>query len=237
MLAGGPPAGAQTIGYTASFYAARAHYPDGRLAGTYVFNSLDLTHGPARISASVPFIRQRVTFTETTDGAAGEPGSTSTGFGDPVVRLDLRLVDDRRSGVQFGIAASVKPALVSADSGLGTGVADVAGGASLFVTIRGTSLFADALFWKYGDPEGMDFADTLSYSVGIGRRIGRGRWSAMASLAGFSAGIDGGPAPLQLSAALLALIGTGHSVAITASVGLNDASGDFSVGTSWRIAR
>lgn len=68
------------------------------------------------------------------------------------------------------------------------------------------------------------------------RVLGSGRWSGMVSLAGFSQGIDDASPPVQLNVAALALAGRGQSLAITASVGLNDDSG-FSVGTSWRIAR
>jgi len=240
-LAGATPAGAQTAGYTASFYVARATYPGQQLTGTYLFNSVDVARGPVRVSASVPFIHQRLTFTEVTiDPAGGTPlpdEDTSTGFGDPVVRLDVRLVDDRKRGLQIAFAASVKPSIVDAANGLGTGVTDVAAGGSVFMTVGPTSVFADVLFWKYGDPEGLNFQDTLSYSVGVGRRIGTSRISALASLAGFSKGIEGAAAPLQLSVAMLALVGGRQSIAITASVGLNDESGDFSIGTSWRIAR
>ena len=54
---------------------------------------------------------------------------------------------------------------------------------------------------------------------------------------GFSQGIDGAAAPAQLNVALLRILGRHQSVAITGGVGLNGGSEDFSVGTSWRIAR
>lgn len=232
---------AQDIGYTGSVYVARGTYPTDRVTSVYVFNSVDVTGGPLRVSVSVPFMRQRTTFTgATTDPLTGTPAAleeTSTGFGDPLIRVDVRLLDDRPRALQIGIAGSVKPAFVDAASGLGTGAADVAAGGSVFKAAGGTSLFADLLFWKYGDPEDVDFQDTLSYSVGLGRVIGSGRWSAMVSLAGFSHGVDGAAAPLQLNIMVLTLAGRRQSVAVTAGIGLNDSSTDFAIGTSWRIAR
>lgn len=85
-------------------------------------------------------------------------------------------------------------------------------------------------------PRGVDFEDTLSYSVGVGRVLGASRWSAMVSLAGFSKGLEGAAAPVQLNAALLTLISRRQSIAVSAGIGLNDSSGGFSLGTSWRIS-
>ena len=58
----------------------------------------------------------------------------------------------------------------------------------------------------------------------------------MVSLAGFSNGLEGAAAPVQLNAALLTLISRRQSIAISAGFGLNDSSGGFSLGTSWRIS-
>lgn len=237
VAAGAWPVHAQELGYTASLHVARGTYPGERVTGVYIFNSVDVTHGRLRVSVSVPFIRQRITFTDLTmDPATSALRDTISGFGDPLFRLDVTLLDDRTRGLQVALAGSVKPPLVDIGSGLGTGMTDVAAGGSVFKAAGSTSLFADVLFWKYGDPEGLDFQDTLSYSVGVGRLIGHGRWSALVSLAGFSHGIEGAAAPLQLNIAMLTLLGR-QSFAITAGVGLTDSSGDFSIGTSWRLAR
>jgi hypothetical protein len=149
----------------------------------------------------------------------------------------VRLFDDASRPLQVAVVGSGKMPVVDVDSRLGTCEMDVAAGGSLFRAMGGTSLFADLLFWKYGDPEGVDFEDTLSYSVGFGRLLGASRWSAMVSLAGFSKGLEGAAAPVQLNAALLTLISRRQSIATSAGFGLNDSSGGFSLGTSWRISR
>lgn len=234
------PARGQEVGYTASLFVARSTYPTDRFTSTYLFNSVDLTVGPFRASVSVPFVRQRViTFDAVLDPATGaltDLETTTTGLGDPLVRTDLRVIDDRSRGLQIAVAGSVKLPVVEAEGGLGTGQADIGIGGSVFKVAGRTSLYADILFWKYGDPEGLDFEDSLSYSIGIGRVLGSGRWSGMISLAGFSQGVGESAPPVLLNVAALALAGRRQSLAITASVGLNDNSG-FSIGTSWRIAR
>jgi len=238
MLAAPAPARAQEVGYTASLFAARSTYPTDRFTSLYFFNSVDLTAGPVRASLSLPLVRQRVTtFDAAVDPATGlvtDLETTTTGLGDPLVRADVRVIDDRSLGLQVAVAASVKLPVVDAEDGLGTGETDYGIGASVFKTAGRTSVYADVLFWKYGDPEGIDFEDSLSYSVGMGRVLGSSRWSAMVSLAGFSQGVGAAAPPVQLNVAVLALAGRRQSVAVTAGIGLNEGSG-FSIGTSWRI--
>jgi hypothetical protein len=237
LLLAAASAGAQTIGYTASVFVARSTFDTDRATSLYLFNGADLTAGPLRVAASVPLVRQRITPLDSlTDPAASREATTSVGFGDPLIRVDVRVVDDRRRGFQLAAAGSIKPALVDPDGGLGTGVSDYAAGLSAFKTIRRTAILADALYWKYGDPEGVEFENSWSYSLGVGRPIGGSSWSTLVSVAGFSA-IAGTPAPLLLNIGLLTLTGPHQSLAITAGVGLTSSASDFSIGTSWRTQR
>lgn len=240
LLLGVAPARGQEVGFTASMHVARGTYATIELTSVYLFNNLDVTAGPLHASVSVPLIWQRTSLIDTAIDPsieAAAPGDyTSVGLGDPLIRADVRLVNDTSRALTIAVVGSVKPSVVDADSGLGTGATDVGGGGSVFKAMGRTSVFADALFWTYGDPEGVDFEDSLSYSVGLGRVLGSGRWSAMVSLAGLSRGVAGVSSPVQLNVAMLRLLGNHQSIAITTSVGLTDGSGDFSIGMSWRIA-
>jgi hypothetical protein len=234
---------AQSLGYTGSVFVSNASYPGdgGRATSVYVFNSVDVATGPVRASVSVPFVRRNATFTDPTvdpvSGGATEWTETAIGLGDPLVRADFTLFNDRSRGLLFTIAGSVKFPLASVEDGLGTGETDVGVGGTFFGARGSTSLFADLMFWSYGDPPGWDYPDSLSYSVGVGRVLGSGRWSTMASLGGFSHALEGQPGPLQLTVTMLALVGRRQSIAFTAGVGLNDASRGLSAGTTWRIVR
>jgi hypothetical protein len=241
VLVAAAPASAQEVGYTGSVYVTHGTYTVDADAKTsvYLFNSVDLTSGPFRAAVSVPWVRQTTSgfTTDPLTGAVQELTQTTTGFADPLIRVDVRLLDDRAHGLQIGAAGSVKLPVVDVDTGRGTGEADFAGGGTIFKTFAGTSVFGDVLFWKYGDPEGVDFEDMLSYSIGLGQVLGNGRWSTMISLSGFSQGLAGAAAPVQLNVALLTLPARFQSFAITGGFGLNDTSGGLSIGTSWRIAR
>jgi hypothetical protein len=241
VLAGRSPVAAQDIGYTASFFVARATSSTETFESIYVFNSVDVSHGPLRLTFSVPFVRQHFVADATIDPFDGSEipavDETSTGFGDPLVRVDVALVDDFARALQIGVAASIKPAVVDVEDGLGTGEADFGVGMSAFKAVGRTSLLFDAMYWKYGDPEGVDFENSLSYSMGVARIVGSGRWSPMVSVSGFSSGFAGLPAPVQLNFGVLGLVQRRQSLAVTASFGVTESAGDFSLGVSWRIGR
>jgi hypothetical protein len=216
-------------------FVARTTYETERSDAVYVFNSVDITGGSFRLSASVPFIRQRVRPAGSlVDRAVASTPVTNTGFGDPLIRLDVWLVDDWSRRLQVGVSGSVKPAVIDAADGLGTGAADYGVGVSVFNAVGPTAMLADVSFWKYGDPEGIDFENALSYSFGIGRTLGTGRWSTLVSLAGFSPTGDASP-PLLLTLGIMALTGRSQSLSITAGFGLTDSASDYSIGASWRI--
>ena len=200
VVLGSSPAAAQALGFTSSLNGARGTYPMERVDSVYVFNGVDIGHDFFHLAVTIPWMRLATTPSGVVDGAIEPPpAATTTGFGDPLFRCDVRVLDDRSRSLQVGVAASIKPPIVDASSGRGTGEADYAVGFNVFKTINRTSLMTDVLFWKYGDPVAVDFADAWSYSVGAAQILGDGRWSAIASVAGFSAGVAGTPAPLALN--------------------------------------
>ena len=236
LLSGIAPASAQEVGVSLAVSGARGTYDAAyRLSGLYLFAGVDVTGGPVRLWASVPFIWNSSSV-DTLDPVTGATSSyqSTTGMGDPLVRVDLRLLNDRAHSLQVRAAAAVKPSLVDATSGRGTGKTDVAVGGSVFRGFGRTSVFADALYWKYGDPDGIDFQDAVVYSVGFGRVIGTGRWTSMVTLSGASKAMTGGDAPMQLNLAALLAAGRRQSLALSGGVGLRGVSGGVSLSTSWR---
>jgi hypothetical protein len=240
LMAGAAPARGQEVGVSLAVAGVRGTYDASyRLSGLYLFASVDVTGGPFRLWASVPFIRSSATV-DTVDpvtGATTTSETTNSGVGDPLVRVDVRLVNDRDRSLYVRAAAAVKPSLVDASSGLGTGKTDVAVGGSVFKGIGRTSIFADALYWKYGDPDGIDLQDAVVYSVGFGRIIGTGRWSSMVTVSGASKAIvAGSDAPMQLNLAALLSATRRQSLAMTLGIGLRGVTGGVSVSTNWRVA-
>ncbi|MGE0813341.1 MAG: hypothetical protein AB7O28_21755 [Vicinamibacterales bacterium] len=221
---------AQTAGYTAALAGVRGTYPGERVDSVYVFHTVDVAGGPMRASVTVPWIRMEST------PAAGAASATVSGFGDPLLRADVRVVD-RPYALQVSLAGAVKAPLVDAATGRGTGEVDVAGGINILTVVSRTSLMADVLAWKIGDPPDVDYTDAVSYSVGVAHTFGAGRWSALSSLSGSSAGIGDLSPPVALTIGALAVVGRRHSVVGSVSLGLTDGASDVSAGVSWRVAR
>ena len=239
LLAGAAPAAAQQVGFSLAAAGARGTYDATyRLSGAYLFAGVDVTGGPVKLWVSVPFIRSSSTVDaiDPVTGATVTSKASNSGVGDPLVRLDLRLIDSRTHSLQFRVSSAVKPSIVDASGGLGTGKTDVAVGGSLFKGFGRTSVFVDALYWKYGDPDGIDFQDAVVYSVGFGRVFGTGRWGTMVTVSGASKAIAGGDAPTQLNVAALYSASRRQSLAVSAGVGLTGVTGGVSVSTSWRTS-
>ncbi len=228
---------AQTVGATVSIFAVRGTYATETTDGLYLFAGVDAAGGPVRLAVSFPLMRvESNPLAPLPDGTLLVPYS-STGVGDPLLRGDLRIVNDTKRGLQVSVAGAAKFGLVEATSGRGTGEHDLGAGGSAFAFRGQTSLMADVMFWHYGDPDGVDYEDGLSYSVGAGRLIGTGRWSVLGSVAGFSTGIAGAPPPVSVGVSLLGAFVNGQSMAVSANFGLNESASDFAVGVSWRISQ
>lgn len=242
LLGGGGVVAAQDVGYTASVFVARNSGPDATFDSISMFNSVDVGRGPLRLTFSVPLGRYHAVIEDGVDAVDGAviPGSdtTASGFGDPWIRADVRVLDDRVRGLSVSLAGSVKPPLVDPEAGLGTGKLDYAFGVSLYKSSGRTALLADALYSVFGDPEGFEYKDGLSFSTGVASTLSRsGRWSALVTVSGFTAGYAGLPAPVQLNTGVLTLVGRRHSLVVSAGFGLTESAPDVSVSTSWRISR
>jgi Putative MetA-pathway of phenol degradation len=220
---------AQTVGFSTAVYGARSSGPAARLDSLFVFPAIDITAGPMRAALTVPLVR---TTSETSDGGV----STSSGAGDPLMRLDVRVWEHASRGPRVTVAAAVKPALVDPDTGRGTGQSDAAIGATLVHPMTSGSLMADVMYWRYGDPAGVDFPDAWAYSLGATHTIGL-NWSLLGAVSGFTAALPGEARPMSFTLGLLRMLQRRQSVAVTASLGANDSAGDFSIGASWRIVR
>ena len=220
----------QTVGYTVGLAGIRGTYPGERLDSTYVFHTFDASAGVIRASLTVPWMRVEST------PDLGAP-ATLSGLGDPLLRADVRVAASAAEGWQLSLAAAVKPPIVDAESGRGTGELHVAAGATAMKMMGRTSLLADLLYWKYGDPEGAAFADTLAYSVGLARRLGGGRWSMLSSLSGSTAPVGDLDRPLAVTMAVLAMVGRRQSVVLSATAGLTNGASDAGVAVSWRVVR
>jgi hypothetical protein len=154
------------------------------------------------------------------------------GVGDPTFRVGVDLVPADRGAVSVTLSGEVKAPLADPARGFGTGEWD--GGAALSVggRVGSTVLFGEVGYWVLGDLPDLPLENPVSYSVGLGHRLGD-RLTLLASLSGYSRIVAGTDPPLDLGGALGYRLGEGRSLSLGVTIGLSESSPDVSVSAGW----
>lgn len=155
--------------------------------------------------------------------------------GDPSLRVGL----DAYAGtgvvrtVSFSVGA--KAPVRDIDSGVGTGAWDVGTGASAAFGLGRTWIFLDGAYWWFGDLPDLELEDGLMYSVGISRLLGSGGTSLLASVSGGARIVPTADAPLSASLGISRFLDGGRTLSLGVSVGLSEATSDFSTYLGWSL--
>lgn len=160
---------------------------------------------------------------------------SQVGIGDPIGRIDVALSqgDTERPLVSF--VGAVKAPLADVGRGFGTGQWDVGAGLSGAVRLGGTSVLADALYWKIGNPAGASLRNAVAYALSIGRALPGGSWSVLGTVSGASSLWVGLEAPMQAGMGVGYLLESGSSVFVTGAAGLTRTAPALSTGLGWRV--
>jgi len=134
-----------------------------------------------------------------------------------------------------GIQGGAKPPVRSLASGVGTGAWDVGGGLSMVVGAGGALLFGDCAYWSFGDLPDLELDGGVLYSVSVSHPVMAPRGSVLFSVTGSSAVAETLDAPLSVGGGFLYLVRDRTSVSVGASVGLTEASPDFSSWVGWSV--
>lgn len=171
---------------------------------------------------------------EGSDTVAG-PASYRAQVADPMISVGVEVLEPRGAFLGLDLTGSAKIPVRSIESGVGTGELDV--GLTLSTAVgRGRALlFADAGWWSYGDPPGLELKDVVSWSLGVGGLLGT-RTSGLVSLSGSSRLMDAVEAPLDLAALLSLELNDNLSLTLSAGAGLSEASPDFTLGAGTRVS-
>lgn len=195
--------------------------PTGGLAGTPGTGSVasgmgsDMHGGTMNPSSDMPF--------------------SHVGIGDPVARIDAGLLRGEADHPLLSFVGAVKAPLADVNRGFGTGQWDVGAGFSSAANVRGTSVFADAVYWKLGNPPGGGLRNAVAYTVSVGRSIAASHWSVLGALSGSSSLWTGLEAPVQAGLGLGYLLESGSSMFATAAAGLTRTAPTISTGLGWRV--
>lgn len=172
-------------------------------------------------------------------GGTMTPSSSMTGahvgIGDPVARIDVALVERDSRAMRVGIVGAAKAPLSDAGHGFGTGEWDAGAGLSAGGVVAGITLFADAVYWRIGNPPGASFRNAVAYSLWAGRPVANARWSVLATISGATSLWAGLGAPARAGAGIGYLSPSGVGVFGTAAAGLTRTSPALSAALGWRV--
>ena len=235
-----------------------------RTWSAYLSNGLSWSDGRFRASASIPLVMQPEGWVQysgagmmvPTGGMAGSAGGStsnnpgmmnggtmtpssnmpfsSVGVGDPIGRIDVALSRADQDPV-LRLVGAVKAPLADVSRGFGTGEWDVGAGLSSTVKVASMSVFAEAVYWKLGNPPGGSVRNAVAYALSMGRALPRSRWSVLGSVSGASSLWTGLAAPVQAGMGVGYLFESGSSVFATAAAGLTRTAPAISTGLGWRV--
>ncbi len=250
---------AAEIGYSGALQFATGEYIfTDRTNSLYLLNGFYVSEGRVRVSVTLPVIYQNTSLVsnggpgmissggEGGDGAGGhmQGGQMQSvgmndfreiGVGDPLGRVDVEILKRGRGFPSVSIAALAKPPVANAGRGFGTGEWDFGAGLS---AARGMSRFflsASMIYWKIGDPPGVDFKNPIAYSVAVGRPFAGSRFSAILSFSGYTRVLEDADPFGQLGISLAYWPTARRYVSGTFASGLSDSTPDASVSLGWGI--
>ena len=157
------------------------------------------------------------------------------GIGDPIGRVDVALLRGDAEHPVVSLVGAVKAPLADVGRGYGTGEWDVGAGLSGAVTVRGMVVFAEAVYWKLGNPPGGSLRNAVAFALSMGRTLPRSHWSVLGTVAGASSPWTGFEAPVQAGMGVGYLFDSGSSVFATAAAGLTRTAPAISMGLGWRV--
>lgn len=160
----------------------------------------------------------------------------NTSFGDPTIYASIYLFRSGSGNTSLQLSTNIKFPITDHSSGFGTGEWDFGVGTSLSQRFLGNNyLYLQITKWWFGDMPELKLHDPLSYSIGLSRSFGQGKWLVNTTLSGFTEIINGYEPPLNAG------IGVGYYVSSrvilnsTLSTGLTESSSDISFGAGWSI--
>ena len=166
--------------------------------------------------------------------SSGAPFS-GIGVGDPIGRIDVALSGTDAGHPILNLVGAAKAPLADVGRGFGTGQWDVGAGLSSALTVRGISVFGEALYWKLGNPSGASLRNAVVYAMSVGRVLPRSRWSVLGTVSGATSLWTGLAAPVQAGMGVGYLLESGSSVFVTAGAGLTRTAPAITTGLGWRV--
>ncbi|NGP76254.1 transporter [Balneolaceae bacterium YR4-1] len=156
-------------------------------------------------------------------------------FGDPNVYMNLKLYSSASEATSLQLNSGLKIPLADPTNGFGTGEWDYGLGLSLSQRLGNFFVLADFMKWWFGDLPDLELKDPLTYTVGVSKMLGTGKWMINTTYSGYTEIISGYEPPRTLNLGLGYFLSQRVSLNGTMGVGLSESSSDFSLGLGWMI--
>lgn len=259
-------AGGQQFAYTGWLQYATGRYGLNRKTSSlYLANGVTATMGRLRAAVNLPIVLQDggsiqyggtgivptggmpghgasdtmdAGMRRTNGGMMGDPSERRehVGLGDPFARVDLQLGGSPNRDRLLTVFGTVKAPATPVSSGFSTGEWDLGAGISVATSVATSLIFVDAAYWVLGDAPGLRFRNPLSYSVGLGRLVGDGSWSALASLMGTTPTLDGAPGPVILAGGVTHRSSSARALSFSLGIGLTTSAPSVTLATGWQAS-
>jgi hypothetical protein len=160
---------------------------------------------------------------------------TEYSFGDPNIYAGIKLYTSTSGGTNIQLNSGFKIPFANPENGFGTGEWDYGVGTSLSQRFGNFFLYTSAMKWWLGNLPDLELKNPLTYSVGLTRTFGKGKWYINSTFSGYTEIIKDYDPPMNLS------FGTGFfatnriSLNSTFSVGLSESSADQVFGLGWSL--
>ena len=249
----------QEVAYTGSLQVGAGDYIFSERTFTlYLFSGLTVEEGPFRFSTNVPVIVQSTPWISY--GGAGmlptgggqhaevdhrndgedvvlsdEGESRLVGLGDPVSRLDVEAVTERRMFPSVHLLAEVKFPLADVRHGFGTGRWDYGAGFSVSKTVRERSYSFELLYISLGDLPELELRDPVSFYFAVGQPLADGAFDVLVSLSGYSRVVEDVEHPALFGVDLVHHLDSRNRILVGAGFGITESSPDVLLSLGWRI--
>lgn len=162
------------------------------------------------------------------DVNGGMISNMSISFGDLSLYGSFQILKEYHDNIDLYLYPGIKVPTSSSNSGIGTGEFDYSISFDFHKTLGAFVLFTDVGYIKFGDPQGVDYNNSFTYGIGLGKYLS-GTISILLYYNAYTEVLKGFDPPRQLLLGLNIKTSDSNILSISGSKGLSNYSSDFSI--------
>ncbi|MCG2588835.1 hypothetical protein [Rhodohalobacter sulfatireducens] len=160
---------------------------------------------------------------------------TQSSFGDPNIYASLKLYSSGSGSSNIQLNSGFKIPFADPNNGFGTGEWDYGVGISLSQRFGKFFMYTNFMRWWLGNMPDLELKDPLTYSAGLTRTFGQGKWFINSTFSGYTEIIKDYDPPMNLSFGVGLFASNRISLNSTFTLGLSESSADQVFGIGWSL--